>query len=63
MDFPILRLIGQDAVEEAEKILPLFVLAKLGVNLWEAYTHHEAQLLDDGRSFSAIATEQTRRAA
>jgi DNA modification methylase len=33
------------------------------VRRYEAYTHREAQLLDDGRTFSAIATERTRRAA
>jgi DNA modification methylase len=33
------------------------------VRRWEAYTHREAQLLDDGRTFSAIATERARRAA
>jgi DNA modification methylase len=33
------------------------------VRRWEAYTHREAQLLDDGRTFSAIATERALRAA
>jgi DNA modification methylase len=33
------------------------------VRRWEAYTHREAQLLDDGRTFSAIATERAQRAA
>jgi len=33
------------------------------VRRWEAYTHREAQLLDDGRTFSAIATERGRLAA
>jgi hypothetical protein len=28
------------------------------VRRWEAYTHREAQLLGDGRTFSAIATER-----
>lgn len=33
------------------------------IRRWEAYTHREAQLLDDGRTFSAIAAERARRAA
>jgi DNA modification methylase len=33
------------------------------VRRWEAYTHCEAYLLDDGRTFSAIATERALRAA
>jgi DNA modification methylase len=33
------------------------------IRRWEAYTHREAKLLDDGRTFSAIAIERTRRAA
>ena len=33
------------------------------VRRYEAYTHREAQLLDDGRTFSAIATERALRAA
>jgi DNA modification methylase len=33
------------------------------VRRFEAYTHREAQLLDDGRTFSAIAIERARRAA
>jgi DNA modification methylase len=33
------------------------------VRRWEAYTHREATLLDDGRTFSEIATERARRAA
>jgi DNA modification methylase len=33
------------------------------VRRWEAYTHREAKLLDDGRTFSAISTERARRAA
>jgi DNA modification methylase len=33
------------------------------VRRYESYTHREAQLLDDGRTFSAIAIERTRRAA
>jgi hypothetical protein len=33
------------------------------IRRWEAYTHREARLLDDGRTFSAIATERALRAA
>jgi DNA modification methylase len=33
------------------------------VRRWEAYTHREAHLLDDGRTFSAIATGRALRAA
>jgi len=33
------------------------------IRRWEAYTHREAQLLDDGRTFSTIAAERARRAA
>src|SRR3984957_12041173 len=33
------------------------------VRRWEAYTLREAHLLADGRSFSAMATERTRKAA
>jgi len=33
------------------------------IRRWEAYTHREAELEDDGRSFAAIATERARMAA
>ena len=33
------------------------------IRRWEAYTHREARLEDDGRSLAAIATERTRIAA
>jgi hypothetical protein len=36
MNFPVLRLIGQHAVQEAAKVLPLLILSKLCLDLASA---------------------------
>jgi DNA modification methylase len=43
------------------ELTPMYV--DVIVRRWEAYTHREARLHDDGRTFSEIAKERTLRAA
>ena len=45
----------------AMEIEPNFV--DVIVRRWETYTHREARLEDDGRTFAAIASERARMAA